>query len=301
MSRTRAPKRLGFWSSGPGGQSAPRGVHELYMFQRGDRAYVTASVPFSEELSKGAAGKGDFRLVDVTDPRRPVQVSDWAAGRDGGMSIGSEVFAHSATANKAGTVAIVSYWDAGAIYLDITDPKAPKYIGRTVYPAGADGDTHSVALAGNEGLMLTADEDFDPANGTWGFLRLWNVTNPKAPKQLGRFATANSLDRTPPDDGEYTVHNPFVRGQLAYLSWYSDGVRVIDIANPAAPRELGYYVPRDVRDPYGVFPTKAMVWGVHAYSDYMVASDMNAGLYVLRYKPPATAGSQARSLWKVWR
>jgi hypothetical protein len=277
----RQPQHLAFWASDAYGEGGARGIHELYLFQRGDRAYIAAADPYSEQFEQ----TGDFRLVDVTDPRQPVQVSAWGATIDGGLQPqpGQTFFGHSAWTNAAGTLAIVSYWDAGAIFLDISDPAHPTYLGRTVYPPGF-GNTHSVWLAANETVLLTADETPEPRHGAWGFLRLWDIHNLATPAQIGQFATANAqLPRQ--DGGDYTIHNPFVVGTLAFLSWYSDGIRVVDIANPAAPRELAAYVPPPTGDPYGEFPYSTQVWGVYATGDLVLASDINAGLYVLRYIP----------------
>jgi hypothetical protein len=274
VTNPRAPEHLGFWpvSSVPPVEGGAGGVHELHLFQRGNRAYVTAAVPFSEFLPAG--GGGDFRLVDVTDPRNPVQVGDWGAVEDGGLipGQGQDFFGHSASADKTGTTAIVSYWDAGAILLDISDPANPTFIGRTIYPAGSDGDTHSIWLARGGNLLLTADEDFNPTNGTWGFLRLWNVKNPAAPVEIGRFGTANAL--APNLDCCFSIHNPLVRGSTAYLSWYADGIRVVDISQPAAPREIASFVP-DYEFPF--------VWGVYVDRDLIFASDFDTGLYVLKH------------------
>jgi hypothetical protein len=278
VSDPRAPRHLAFWESGPAGGGAP-GVHELHLFTRGDRAYVAAAVPYSESRE----GQGDFRLVDVTDPRRPTQVSSWGATINGGLRPGGgqDFFAHSATTNEAGTTAILSYWDAGAIFLDITDPARPAFVGRTLYPSGADGDTHSIALAQGETIMLTADEDFRPENGSWGFLRLWDVRNPREPVEIGRFATPNAASGA--RGGTYTIHNPLVRGQFAFLSWYSDGVRMLDISDPRAPREVASFVPPAAADPYGVHAAVPDVWGVHVVGRLVLVSDINGGLYVLRY------------------
>jgi hypothetical protein len=54
----------------------------------------------------------------------------------------------------------VSYWDRGAITLDIADVTAPVEIGATQYPPGQDGDLHSLTPYGQ--YLLTNDEDFDP-------------------------------------------------------------------------------------------------------------------------------------------
>lgn len=282
VTNPRNPSHLAFWPSGPFGPGGARGVHELHLFQRGDRAYVAAAVPFSELRE----GRGDFRLVDVTDPRRPVQVSDWGAERDLGLPRSPELFDHSAFTNRDGTMAVLSYWDAGAIFLDISNPARPTFIGRTIYPPGADGDTHSLWFAHGEQLLLTADEDDDlRRDGTRGFLRIWDVSHPATPVEIGRFATPHTTIPIPPlRDGIYTIHNPFVRGKTAYLSWYTDGVRVVDISQPRSPREIASFVPPDVRDPFRFFPDTALVWGVTVHRGLVLASDINAGLYVLRLR-----------------
>lgn len=273
VTNPHSPEHLAFWpvSSVLPSEGGAFGVHELYLFQRGNRAYVTAAAIFSEFFP--SPGGGDFRLVDVTDPRNPVQVGDWGAFKDGGLvpGPGQDFFGHSAWADQTGTTAIVSYWDAGAIFLDISDPAKPTFIGRTIYPAGSDGDTHSIWLARGGNLLLTADEDFNPANGTWGFLRLWSVKNRASPVEIGRFGTVNAL--TPNFDCCFSIHNPFVRGSTAYLSWYSDGIRVVDISQPAAPREIASFVPPNE------FP---FVWGVYVDGDLIFASDFESGLYVLK-------------------
>ncbi len=284
VSDPRAPQHLAFWSAGPTDEGVA-GVHELHLFQRGDRAYVAAAVPGSE----GRWGQGDFRLVDVTDPRNPAQVSHWGvrAGLGLAPSPNQRFFAHSAWTNADGTVAILSYWDAGAILLDINDPANPVYLGRTVYPAGADGDTHSIWLAHGESVLLVADEDFNPRNGSWGFLRLWDIKNPAEPVEIGRFGTENALSGR--GGGTYTIHNPFVVGQTAYLSWYGDGVRAVDIADPRAPREIARWVPPASADPSSASPPAALVWGVYVMGDLVLASDINAGLYVLRHRQDGDA------------
>lgn len=276
------PRHLGFWDS-----EGAFGVHELTLFQRGNRVYVAAATSFSEFV----IGQGDFRLVDITDPRNPEQVGEW-----GLTDIGVEpqcadfleycTFAHSAAVTNNGKTVILSYWDFGAVFIDISDPAEPTFISRTEYPAGADGDTHSVALARGGNLLLTADEDFSPIEGgdaTWGFLRIWDIKRMKEPVQVGTFATPDALSgRT---DGFYSIHNPFVRGNTAYVSWYSNGLRVVDISKPENPREIASFVPPGVPDPFGFFPAVPIVWGVHIDRSLILLSDINGGLYVLKHVP----------------
>jgi len=145
------------------------GVHELDLFQRGDNVYALLATPFSEFFDPVPGG--DFRIVDVTDPRNPAQVGEWGAGAHGltpgpffGQGSFGASFAHSARARADGTKAYVSYWDLGVLTLDITDATDPVLVSRTQYEADAEGEAHSVAeYQGEEGLfLLQNDEDFDP-------------------------------------------------------------------------------------------------------------------------------------------
>lgn len=276
------PQHLGFWDS-----RGAFGVHELTVFQQGGRVYVAAATPFSDF----AIGEGDFRLVDVTDPRNPVEVSEWGLSDIGAGPVCEDffvycTFAHSVAVSKDGNTAILSYWDFGAIFLDISNPAKPTYVRRTMYPENADGDTHSVALARGDNLLLTADEDWSPVehgDSTWGFLRIWDIKGTQQPRQISTFATTNA--RTGAQDGFYSIHNPYVRGNTAYISWYSDGLRVVDISQPQAPREIASFVPPAASDPYGIWPDVPMVWGVHVDRSLILLSDINGGLYVLKHTP----------------
>jgi len=141
------------------------GVHELDLFQRGDRVYALLATPFSEWFDPVPVG--DFQIVDVTNPRTPVRVAAWGAGAHslspgpffGQGSFGAR-YAHSARASEDGTKAYVSYWDLGVLTFDITDIGNPVLISRTRYRPDADGDAHSVSEFGE--FLLQNDEDFDP-------------------------------------------------------------------------------------------------------------------------------------------
>jgi len=75
-------------------------------------------------------------------------------------------------------------------------------------------------------------------------------------------------------------HNGFVKGNKYYMSNYERGVTILDISDPTAPREIGYF------DTFGPSNNAAFngVWGVYPYlpSGIIIASDIQGGLYVLR-------------------
>jgi hypothetical protein len=407
----RSPVELGFYDSGASG------VHELDMVVQGSRVLALLAVPYSESRS---GGQGDFRIVDVTDPRRPVQLSHWGVwsglGLDpaGGVGCQARSYAHSAKASADASRAYVSYWDAGVVVLDISDPTRPAPLARLAPGPNDTGATHSVAEADGGRYLLIADEEsvfrtpyglrfrvdgpsgpldirgcealfsrrleetgvidasivnagsgcpnqplaFDPrgrvavvddggcalgekaarlaAAGAlamvigerggpvslgggarvampviivdqaaaaalraataagpasvrlptarpWSGLRIWEIADLATAREVGRFQTPNSLAFPPPTNGFYTIHNPLVVDDLAFLSWYSDGLRVLDISDPSQPREVGAYVPPAARNPQGgFFPDQTMVWGVAVTGDLVLVSDVNSGLHVLR-------------------
>jgi hypothetical protein len=392
-----------------------RGVHELDLVQQGSRVLALLAVP-DTEVRPGRVG--DFRIVDVTDPRRPTQLAAWGAGAGlgldlrGGIGCHHRIYAHSARASADGRRAYVSYWDAGVIVLDIAEPANPRVVGHLTYESWEPGTTHSVAEAKDGGVLLIADEETvfstppgltlqvqtnggpitlrgcaadgaapldaagvieaelvsagracaagslpevrgrvalveegtcgladkaaalatagaramliaqiggpqsDPLVGArlpvvgisaedgarlnaaltggvlpvtlpverpWGGLRLWDISEPSRPRQVAVYQTPNSLAFPAPNDGYFTLHNSEVVDDLAVLAWWTDGVRVLDISDPASPREVAAYVPPAVTNPQrAVFPDQTLIWGVSVLGDLVLASDVNAGLYVLR-------------------
>jgi hypothetical protein len=270
------PTELAFLATG-----RPRGVHEFTVRQRGDRWLAYLAVSNSEIVE----GTGDLRIVDVTDPRQPTQLVDWGARADAGLPVGSghdcapacrgtvpQAFLHSVTLSPDGRIAYLSYWDLGVILLDVSEPNAPRWLGRYAEPQAAEGNMHSVALAHGGSLLLVADETFGPP---WGRLRLVDVQDAANPVQVGTFDTPDSAAGTHGEQYAYSIHNPLTDTcdpNRAYLAWYADGVRLLDVSDAARPVELMNWIP----------PNAGMVWNVSFLGDLLLVGDINNGLFVLR-------------------
>jgi hypothetical protein len=303
VTRPESPVQIGYLKTA----CCTRGVHELEVQHRADlrRTFVYASVPTSRypdpaTLSgvRDVNGDGDFRLFDITDPRSPAQVSEWAIQDAGGPFEGygcdpDANYGHSAEPSADGKLVFIAHWDSGYVALDVTNPARPVFKGRTVYEANEDGDAHSSQYDEGRKLLFSADEDFCKTSGAgtekgFGYLRVWDYSKLGAPKQIGEYKTPNSSDSTDKNAGDFTIHNNFLVGTTLYTSWYSDGVRVIDVSNPRAPREVAFYVPAATTNPIkpsqrGVLTNTTQVWGVVVGENGLVyASDMNSGLWILR-------------------
>jgi hypothetical protein len=143
-------------------------------------------------------------------------------------------------------------------------------------------------------LLFTADEDFCKNSGPgietgYGYLRVYDYSDPADPVQIGEYRTPNSLGLGSQGSGDYTIHNNFLVGTDIYISWYSDGVRVVDASDPTNPKEVAYFVPPAGQNPVkpsqrGVLSNTTQVWGVYVdeATGLVYASDMNTGLWIVR-------------------
>jgi hypothetical protein len=178
--------------------------------------------------------------------------------------------ARAAGAAGAGAVLLIQPGAAITPALDEAGVLAP------VIGIGADDGARLRALAVS-GARVTL-----PSARPWGGVRVWDIHDPAHPSLKALYRTDDAQRFPPPGPGYYTAHNPLSAGRYALISWYSDGVRLLDLADPGRPREVASFVPPALPDPQGFFPTAPLVWGVARAGDLVLASDINSGLYVLR-------------------
>jgi hypothetical protein len=205
VTNPRSPAQLSFLPT-------PTGVHELDLVVRPDgRALALLATPYSEFFDTyfGTSFGGEFRIVDISDPTAPQPLSDWGIIADsdlliqgGNDPVSSSLqglpghfaanFGHSVRAADAGSTAYVSYWDGGILKFDITNPSAPVYLGRTIFPAGSSGDGHSMTTyqVGGQRFILQNDEDFQSlpdvlvTSSATGSSAVEGLQQPWAPVQL---------------------------------------------------------------------------------------------------------------------
>jgi hypothetical protein len=184
-----------------------------------------------------------------------------------------------ARAQRAGATGVIVYDDAsvpddlgamgGSTHVDL--PEGPANV---AIPA--------VLVRRDAGLRL---RDAAPVTASvaasfsgWGGLRLWNLRDRAHPALLGTYLTPDAVDPAVAGRGLFSVHNPQVAGSIVIASWYSDGVRVIDVSDPRTPRFVSAWTGAGA--PLDAPPVD--VWGVALSGDLVLASDRNFGLYVLR-------------------
>ncbi len=292
------------------------GMQVLTLEARGNKAYVyTASsmneVATSKDAQFGTDPKtwrtpgtqADMMIFDVSKPKVPRKISQWGAWknlglkpvRDDANGIRRAGFVH--TVRVENKVAYLSYFDNGTVMLDVRNPARPRYLGRTYFLKNEAGNAVFSANAKGGRVLIETDEHTQndalfgpyltgPYERAWGYTRLYDISNPKKPKRISRIETPLTRQFPPPADGIfYTPHWPRVQGDKLFLSYHSEGLVVADIANPYRPRITGTWLPPKAVDPFGFFaPGKAFryVWGLDLYRNYLVAIDINGGLFVLK-------------------
>lgn len=266
------PRPIGYF------RSTGRGVHRV-VWTGGDYAYVSA-IPdgFEDRI---------WVVVDLRDPERPVELGRWwwpgtRSGDSQPVNVppGRRYAAHHALIH--GDRAYLGYGDAGMVILDIADRSAPKEVCRLNWSPG--GDTHTVMPLPGRGLAVVTDEAVqDRCEGEPHYVRVVDVRDEHVPRVVGacpvpqgdfcerglRFGPHNLHENQP---GSY--HSE----QLVFVTYFNAGLRVYDVADPAAPLEIAHWIPET---PSGQEAVQINDVYVDAAYRIYVSDRVHGGVYVI--------------------
>lgn len=174
-----------------------------------------------------AAGAGGLRVLDVSNPAAPVEVTAMAS-----------------VAPAWGTAIAGAYLylaaDDGLHIFDLSDPAAPR---AASFFATRDV-AHDVAVAGSLAYVAESYSQGD-ASPDRGGLRMIDITDPASPREVGFYplnpASFPAIDARDAPRGAYSVA---VLGDYAYVTYRAlkDGaVHVVDVSDPSRPARAGEY------------------------------------------------------------
>ncbi len=203
---------------------------------------------------------------DMKDPKRPQEVSRWwmpgqnlAAGETPTWS-GKRHRLHHAL--RFGDEMWASCWHGGFRIVDVSDLTKPKTVGAYNYHPPFPEPTHTAMPVpveiGGRRIALTIDEEDQAQSANEEEARrgrlhagmaTYDVTDRGDIKPLALF-DVSELDtpfaRTPGARfGAHQFHERMT-GTLVFAVWFSGGLRVVDVADPSSPREVGYFIPEPV-------------------------------------------------------
>lgn len=158
-----------------------------------------------------------IKVINISNPASPVFVRN--------ITTGDPSFIHAV--HIAGGRLFCSGWGSTTEIYDISNvgTQQPPLIG--VINSGSS--SHSSATSEDGNYLYNARELFN------GDLRVYNISNPSNPV-LVKSINADSLGIN-----AICPHNPVVKGNLLYVSWYQGGLQVFDISNPSDPKRVGQF------------------------------------------------------------
>ena len=196
---------------------------------------------------------------------------------------------------SAGYSAMVVFNDAARGDSLLTMGGAPRpipgvFVGHSTGLAIAGVADASSLVIGASGANVTAAS----VPGSWSGLRIWDYSDPANPVLASTFNTVCSADAGDPScdpNGTYSVHNIVVETTgnkvKAYISWYSDGMLILDVTDKYNPVETARFLDNSTNE--GLAND---FWGVYkeTNSPWIYGSDRNGGLYVLKEYGQGTIG-----------
>jgi choice-of-anchor B domain-containing protein len=207
---------------------------------------------------------GGLEIYDLTNPESPQWVGDYIT-----------YYYHDIYVKDGIAYAAAIYGD-GVDILDVSNPSSVQLLANFNYEGSG---AHNCWTTEDGNYVIVGDEIGD---GNW--IRIFDIQDLDNISMVAEYIV----------DPESVVHNAYVDGNLLYVAHYTEGVRIVDLANPESPVEIAYYdtyLPNE----YGY----EGCWSVFPYfeSGKIIASDLQSGLFVLEHqqfvnieKPNAPAG-----------
>jgi len=194
----------------------------------------------------GTNGGGGMHILDLTDPVNPVETAYYT---------------------QSGYIHDVYVWDdtvvacagsSGEYHLvDVSDKSNPQLISAS--PSIPGIYAHSGWMTEDKRYFYGTEEANVRDITVWDLQdrSTWDLVIPSWQTNSGA-----------------TVHNLFIKGNYAHISYYGDGYVILDISDPETPFLAGEY-------------STPSQWGCYPYlpSGLTICSDMSNGLYVFEFMP----------------
>ncbi len=233
------PVELAFFRTGG------RGVHRFWIDNKTKLAYIsTAAEGYLANI---------LMIVDFSDPRKPREISKWwlrGQGKSGGEiptwdTEKDRCYLHHPIV--LGTRAYLGYCDAGFVILDVSDKNNPKYVSGENYCPPYAGYAHTALPIAREILgrkwLVVVDEALPTRDHSKSLMWMVDITEEKNPVSVATYSV-NGKEEPDMILGPHQVYEDVtLKDDLAFVAWFSGGLRIISLEKPYKPTEVGHYVP----------------------------------------------------------
>ncbi len=284
VSKPEAPRRIGFMDVAGGG------IHRVW-YTGGKWAYASVLLDgFTDYI---------FMTIDMSDPANPREAGRWwipgmnvAAGETTSWEATRRYGLHHPIVH--GDTAYCAWRDAGMVVLDVKDRAKPKPIVHRNWSPPYGGGTHNCLPLPDRDLLVVLDEAVLDHQED-GLKLVWVFDNrvPSNPVSIGTFPTPAEADYKS-KDGHFGPHNihenrpaSFVSSTLIFATYQNAGVRVFDMSDAFAPKDVGCLVPPQPVRLADTRPNRArVIQSADVFVDVaglIYVTDYNAGLYILEF------------------
>jgi hypothetical protein len=284
VAKPEAPRRIGFMPVEGGG------IHRVW-YTGGRWAYTSVLLDgFTDYI---------YMTVDMSDPAQPREVGRWwipgmnlAAGETPSWAPARRYGLHHAIIH--GDTAYAAWRDAGMVVLNIADRTKPKQIVHRNWSPPFGGGTHNCLPLPDRKLLVVLDEAvLDHQEDGLKLIWVFDHRIPQNPVSISTFPTPAEADYKS-KGGHFGPHNihenrpgSFVSSQLIFATYQNAGIRVFDISDAFAPKEIGALVPPQPTTLADARPNRArVIQSADVFVDakgLIYATDYNAGLYILEF------------------
>lgn len=239
-------------------QYLPDSVHVVYdsndLFKRSHNIFIDSATArmYVCSVYSQARGYNGLEVYSLKDPLKPRLMLEYP---DIGTIHDIFVLNDTAYCHNGGK---------GFVVIDFSDTTNITTLGNLEFYPGK-GYNHSGWLTKDRKHYVLADETHGSP------LKMLDVSDFTDIKSIATFSSAL--------DDSSMAHNPLVKGDLAYVSYYHDGFQLFNISNPALPFKTGYYKTSSATN----HSSYKGAWGCYPFlpSGIVLVSDMQNGLFVL--------------------
>jgi hypothetical protein len=256
ISTPENPKSISFFDcSGP----HSRGVHQLWF---ADGEYVHFAGGSDDFVPTNPKDDQFYRCIDVRNPSKPTEVGRWwyPGTREGDNEappprhpqFDSGFRAHNTNVYPDRPDRLyMGYLDGGTFVMDISDKSSPQVIGSWNPHPPYPGFAHTVLPLFSKDILIITDESIRDDAMDWPKLA-WVVDARKE----DNLVPIGTLPMPPLEDfrtrgGRFGAHNlhenrpgpSFQSDDLIFGTFFNGGLRVFDLSNPLAPKEVASFVP----------------------------------------------------------
>jgi hypothetical protein len=188
------------------------GVHTVFTETRGGNTYAYLADTSVIGLD----------VYDVTDPENPQELGVYV---DPDVATNFGAYLHDLYVEDG--LAYLDYWDLGLVIVDTNDPANIVKVGQYMDYQRRTNHSNWVTTVGGRKIAVVGDEDFT------AHMRIVDV-DPASPEYMTKIG---ELSLRP----EVSIHNIMAFGDRAYVAWYQDGFRIVDLSDPTNPTLAAYF------------------------------------------------------------